>query len=66
MKLKNIYKKTLAMELIRMGHDLRKTVRNHFNPKYHIFVFPDTPALRRDLAALNNQEFIEEEVEIVE
>ncbi|WP_245579699.1 hypothetical protein [Alteribacter aurantiacus] len=55
--LKNIYKKSLAIQLIRMGHDLEHTMRNRNNPSYQVFVFPDTPALREDLCALNGQTY---------
>ncbi|MGE6541088.1 hypothetical protein [Bacillus luti] len=56
-KLKNLYKKTLAIELIKMGHDLHHTMRNWYNPKYQVYVFKDTPELRRDMARINNQEY---------
>ncbi|MGG0232743.1 hypothetical protein [Bacillus tropicus] len=48
-KLKNIYKKTLAIELIKMGHDLHHTMRNRSNPKYQIYVLVETPEMIRDL-----------------
>ncbi|QPW51904.1 hypothetical protein G9298_30200 (plasmid) [Bacillus thuringiensis] len=48
-KLKNIYKKTLAIELIKMGHDLHHTMRNRSNPKYQIYVLAETPEMIRDL-----------------
>ncbi|MEH7787333.1 hypothetical protein [Bacillus thuringiensis] len=48
-KLKNIYKKTLAVELIKMGHDLHHTMRNRSNPKYQIYVLVETPEMIRDL-----------------
>lgn len=48
-KMKNIYKKSLAMELIRYGHDLHHTMRNRSNEKYQVFVFEQTPELIRDL-----------------
>ncbi|PGW18554.1 hypothetical protein COD90_07900 [Bacillus cereus] len=50
--LKNIYKKTLAVELIRLGHDLNHTMRNRSNEKYQIFVFVETPELIRDMLAI--------------
>ena len=50
--LKNIYKKTLAMELIRLGHDLVHTMRNRNNSKYQVFVFQDSPELIRDMLSL--------------
>ncbi|AXR17000.1 MULTISPECIES: hypothetical protein [unclassified Bacillus (in: firmicutes)] len=48
-KLKNIYKKTLAIELIKMGHDHHHTMRNRSNPKYQIYVLVETPEMIRDL-----------------
>lgn len=51
-KLKNIYKKTLAIELIKMGHDLHHTMRNRSNPKYQIYVLVETPELIRDLLTI--------------
>ncbi|HDR7621178.1 TPA: hypothetical protein QCX73_000573 [Bacillus mycoides] len=51
-KLKNIYKKTLAIELIKMGHDLHHTMRNRSNPKYQIYVLVETPEMIRDLLAI--------------
>ncbi|MEK4577091.1 hypothetical protein [Bacillus sp. FSL R12-0074] len=51
-KLKNIYKKSLAMDLVRAGHDLHHTMRNRSNPKYQIYVLVETPEMIRDLLAL--------------
>ncbi|MCK2020792.1 hypothetical protein [Peribacillus frigoritolerans] len=55
MGLKNIYKKSLAIELIR-GHDLHHTMRNRENPKYQVFVFPHTDELIKDLLELTKWE----------
>lgn len=52
---KNIYKKTLAMELIRRGNDLHHTMRNKYNAKYQVFVFDETPKLIDDLLQINRQ-----------
>jgi len=49
---KNIYKKSLAMALIRKGHDICHTMRNRENPSYQIFVFLDSPKLIEDLLEL--------------
>lgn len=49
---KNIYKKSLAMALIRMGHDLQHTMRNKNDPRWQVYVFADTPELVRDLITL--------------
>lgn len=51
--MKNIYKKSLAMALIRAGHDLHHTMRNFRNPKYQVFVFVETPQLIIDMLAIN-------------
>ncbi|MFD4931740.1 hypothetical protein ACFWMS_23110 [Peribacillus butanolivorans] len=51
-KLKNIYKKSIAMALCRRGHDIEHTMRNRENPKYQVFVFKDTPVLIKDLLEL--------------
>lgn len=56
---KNIYKKSLAMDLIRMGHDLQHTMRNRDNSKYQVFVFMDTPELIRDLLKLTSAKTLE-------
>ncbi|PGT92219.1 hypothetical protein COD18_15410 [Bacillus cereus] len=50
--LKNIYKKTIAIELIKMGHDLHHTMRNRSNEKYQIYVFVETTELIRDMLAI--------------
>ncbi|MET3407123.1 hypothetical protein ABIC59_004589 [Priestia aryabhattai] len=48
-RLKNIYKKTLAMDLIKLGNDLHHTMRNKNNPKYQVYVFHDNEKLIQDL-----------------
>ncbi|WP_144660140.1 hypothetical protein [Bacillus tropicus] len=45
--LKNIYKKTLAMELIKMGHDLHHTMR-----RFQVYALVETPELIRDMIAI--------------
>ncbi|AIW86683.1 hypothetical protein bwei_4077 [Bacillus mycoides] len=55
-KLKNIYKKSLAMDLVRAGHDLHHTMRNRENNKYQVFVFEDTPKLIKDLLKLTKED----------
>ncbi|PGX99690.1 hypothetical protein [Bacillus thuringiensis] len=55
-KLKNLYKKTLAMELIRLGNDLHHTMRNRSNQKYQIYVMVETPELIRDMLAIVERE----------
>ncbi|PGV58358.1 hypothetical protein COD94_24190 [Bacillus cereus] len=50
--LKNVYKKSLAIELIKRGADLHHTMRNRSNEKYQIYVFVETPELIRDMIAI--------------
>ena len=52
LKLKNLYKKSLAMELIRMGHDLHHTMRNRRNAKYQVYVMVETPELIHDMITI--------------
>ncbi|HDR7261397.1 TPA: hypothetical protein QCX12_005155 [Bacillus paranthracis] len=47
--LKNIYKKSLAIELIKLGHDLHHTMCNRDNPKFQVYVFRHDEKLIRDL-----------------
>lgn len=51
-KLKNFYKKTIAIELIKMGHDLHHTMRNRKDERFQIYVFVETPELIRDMLAI--------------
>ncbi|KKC56434.1 hypothetical protein OA45_00070 [Bacillus sp. UMTAT18] len=51
-KLKNFYKKSLAIELIKCGHSLHHTMRNRSNSKYQVYVFEETPELIRDMLAI--------------
>ncbi|PGZ95177.1 hypothetical protein COE51_21350 [Bacillus pseudomycoides] len=60
MGIKMIYKKTLAMDLIKLGHDLEYTSKNRENQKYQVFFFQDCPQLRKDMCMLLGQEYIEE------
>ncbi|HFK1764580.1 hypothetical protein AT258_21020 [Bacillus wiedmannii] len=53
--LKNIYKKTLAIELIRLGHDLNHTMRNRKDDRFQIYVFVETPELIRDMMEINKR-----------
>lgn len=54
-RLKNIYKRTLAIELIKMNHMLHHTMRNRSNEKYQIYVFVETPELIRDMLEINKR-----------
>ncbi|MDA1935466.1 hypothetical protein FC692_17140 [Bacillus cereus] len=53
--LKNIYKKTLAIELIRLGHDLDHTMRNRKDDRFQVFVFVETPELIQDMMEINKR-----------
>ncbi|HDR7585526.1 hypothetical protein BW899_06660 [Bacillus mycoides] len=57
MGIKMIYKKTLAMDLIKAGFDLEYTTRNRKNRKYQVFAFSDSPELRKSIARINNQSY---------
>ncbi|MEX3746498.1 hypothetical protein [Lysinibacillus xylanilyticus] len=50
--MKNIYKKSLAIELIKRGHNLSHTMRNKYNPKYQVWVFSEAPEFIEDLLRL--------------
>lgn len=56
MGLKNVYKKSLAIELIKRGHDLHHTMRNYRDKRFQVFVFEDTPELIKDLVEVNQRE----------
>jgi len=58
-KLKNIYKKQLFIELVKLGNDFHHSMRNRNNPKYQVYVMVDTPKLRQDLVMLSGQRYIE-------
>ncbi|PET04394.1 hypothetical protein CN505_15885 [Bacillus cereus] len=57
MGIKMIYKKTLAMDLIKAGHDLEYTTRNRKNKKYQCYAFNDSPELQKSIARINNQSY---------
>ncbi|GIX59820.1 hypothetical protein BPADB04_48500 [Bacillus paranthracis] len=57
MGIKMIYKKTLAMDLIRDGHNLEYTTRNRKNRKYQCYAFEDSVELRKSIAKINNQRY---------
>lgn len=54
-KLKSLYKKSLAMELIRLGHDLHHTMRSRKDKKFQVYAFVVTPDLIRDLVKLTTK-----------
>jgi len=49
---KNIYKKTLAMDLIKLGNNFSHSMRNTHNPKYQVFVFFEDKKLIEDMLYL--------------
>ena len=53
--LKNIYKKTLAIELIKLNHNLHHTMRNRKDERFQIYVFVETPELIRDMMEINKR-----------
>ncbi|UDV85124.1 hypothetical protein [Bacillus cereus] len=57
MGIKMIYKKTLAMDLIKAGHDLEYTTRNQKNKTYQCYAFEDSVDLRKSIAQINNQRY---------
>lgn len=57
--MKLIYKKSMAIELIKMGNDLEYTSRNRNDPRWQVFFFEHTEKLNEDLAIL--QERLERE-----
>jgi hypothetical protein len=59
MGLKLIYKKSMALELIRMGNDLEYTSKNRNDPRWQVYFFQHTEKLNEDLAIL--QERLEKE-----
>lgn len=56
MSKKHIHKKSLAVELIKRGHNFLYSSRNHENDKYHVFTFAETPELIKDMLAISNQQ----------
>ncbi|WP_224930554.1 hypothetical protein [Bacillus safensis] len=55
--LKNVYKRSLAMDLVQMGHDLHHSIGNLENPKYQVFCFEHTKELDRDIALLTGHDY---------
>ncbi|ADH06308.1 hypothetical protein [Bacillus thuringiensis] len=53
--LRNVYKKTLAIELIRLGHDLNHTMRNRKDERFQVYAFVETPELIRDMIEINKR-----------
>lgn len=57
MGVKIVYKKSLAIGLIKLGHDLEYTARNRSNPKYQVYFFIDSKELRKSMAKLTGKEY---------
>jgi hypothetical protein len=53
---KHIHKKSLAVALIKRGHNFLYSTRNHENDKYHVFTFAETPELIKDMLAISTQQ----------
>lgn len=51
---KPIFKKQLALDLIKLGNELMDVTTNDRNPKYLIFYFKYTDKLKKDMELLNN------------
>lgn len=56
-KIKVIYKKQMAMDLIREGHNFLYSTKNRNNKKYQVFMFEATEGLDKDLAKLSHKEY---------
>jgi hypothetical protein len=59
-KMKLVYKKSLMVELVKLGHDLEYSSSNRNNPKYQVWFFPWNEQIERDIVMLNGQEYIED------
>lgn len=49
---KNIYKRTLAMDLIKLGNTLSHSMRNRDRPQFQVFVFYEDDKLIEDMLYL--------------
>ncbi|WP_185750684.1 hypothetical protein [Clostridium sp. KNHs214] len=54
MKIKKIFKREIALELIQMGHTLVYTEPNRDKRDFSVFCFMETTELLRDLTRLTN------------
>ena len=61
MGFKQVFKKTLMVELVKLGHDLEYTTRNRNNTKFQIYFFPHTHQLDKDIAFLTGKEYVPDE-----
>lgn len=53
-----VYKKSLMVQLVKLGHELDHTERNRNNPKHQIYFFPDSEQIEKDLAMLTGKEYV--------
>ncbi|MFZ0444191.1 MAG: hypothetical protein WAM95_06065 [Bacillus sp. (in: firmicutes)] len=58
-EMKLVYKKSLMVELVKLGHDLEYSSSNRNNPKYQVWFFPWSEQIERDIVMLNGQEYVE-------
>ena len=56
MAFKNIYKKSLAIELIKRGHNFHHSMRNRKKPEFQVYVFEATEELIRDMVEVTKNE----------
>jgi hypothetical protein len=52
---KLIYKRSLAIELTKLGHNLLKIEENKFRPQYKVYIFESTFELQEDMFNLTNR-----------
>lgn len=57
--IKVIYKKELAMDLIKRGHNFLYTTKNRNNRKYQCYMFEASSELDKDLSLLSGREYDE-------
>jgi hypothetical protein len=62
---KNIYKKSLAIELIKRGHNFLYSTRNRANEKYQVYVFEESAEFIQDLLAVTKQQRIQQQLNMV-
>ena len=55
LKKKNIYNKTIFVELVKKKHNFLHSMRNRRNKNFQIYVFEQTPELIADLIELSER-----------
>ena len=58
-RMQPVYKKSLMIQLVKLGHDLEYSARNWNNPKYQVYFFPWSEQLERDIVMLSGKEYID-------